>query len=448
MKTEFNINSQKNTELWKFIKFNISVLLTSALDILSYLFLLYFAFAGSKNVLLPQNAVLSVLGIKYKGYLLSYIISTTIGYVAAYLINRKITFHSDVNPLYSSVMYFILAIFNILVSSYIGSVFGSVLKMNNVSNPVTEAVAKFIIINIPTLWTYPLERYVIQINKKVSTVKYIATDLDGTLLSSNTDISEENLEAIERLSKKQISTILLTGRTFYEVPEKLRNIGGVKYIIFSDGAGVWSREQGIIEYKYFPTDTAREIFNILSEYETYIEVYSDGKPMAESRNLNLGQLNYYNIDKDFIPEIFKSRRAVESLATLFDDKSHKTELFDVFFKNTEERTECWERLKAVFGQISVTSSMTNNLEICPPGVNKGAALTELCGKIGIDMENVSVVGDSLNDISAFKTSAKKYAVSNACRDVKNLADKIICSNDENIMCYLEKEFVRMGESGT
>ena len=273
-----------------------------------------------------------------------------------------------------------------------------------------------------------------------STVKYIATDLDGTLLSSDTNISKENLEAIERLSKKQIGTILLTGRTLYEVPEKLRNAGGVKYIVFSDGAGIWSRENGIIKYEYFPADTAREIFNLLSLCETFIEVYSGGKPLVESKKLNPEQVNYYHIDSNFIPEIFKSRCAVESLATLFDDKSHKTELFDVFFKYETERAECEKRLKAVFGGISVTSSMTNNLEICPPGVNKGATLTQFCGELGIDIRNVAVAGDSPNDISTFKTQAKKYAVSNACCEVKNLADKVICSNDENIMCYFEKEF--------
>ncbi len=273
-----------------------------------------------------------------------------------------------------------------------------------------------------------------------STVKYIATDLDGTLLSSDTNISKENLEAIERLSKKQIGTILLTGRTLYEVPEKLRNAGGVKYIVFSDGAGIWSREKGIIKYEYFPADTARKIFNLLSQYETFIEVYSGGKPLVESKKLNSEQVNYYHIDSNFIPEIFKSRCAVESLAALFDDKSHKTELFDVFFKYETERAECEKRLKAVFGGISVTSSMTNNLEICPPGVNKGATLTQFCGELGIDIKNVAVAGDSPNDISAFKTQAKKYAVSNACCEVKSLADKVICSNDENIMCYFEKEF--------
>lgn len=149
-----------NEELWKFIKFNISVVITSALDIFTYLFLIYRVFDGIISVPLPDNAVLSLLGIKYRGYLFAYLISTCVGYIAAYLINRKITFHSNINPVYSSVMYLILALFNILISSYIGGVFGSFLEINNMSNPITEAASKFIIINIPTLWTYPLERYV------------------------------------------------------------------------------------------------------------------------------------------------------------------------------------------------------------------------------------------------------------------------------------------------
>ena len=429
-----------NEELWKFIKFNISVVITSALDIFTYLFLIYRVFDGIISVPLPDNAVLSLIGIKYRGYLFAYLISTCVGYIAAYLINRKITFHSNINPVYSSVMYLFLALFNILISSYIGGAFGSFLEINNMSNPITEAASKFIIINIPTLWTYPLERYVIQINKKEKAVKYIATDLDGTLLSSSTEISWENLEAIKRLSKKGISTVLLTGRTLYEVPAELRENTFVKYIVFSDGAGVWQRGKGLIKYDCFPADTAWEIFNILSEYETFIEVYSDGTPLVEGEKLNLKQLNYYNIDKSFMPEMFKSRRAVNSLAALFDDKERKTELFDVFFKNANERTYCEKRLKSAFGGIFITSSLQNNLEICPPGTSKGAALIWLCKKLKTDISNVAVAGDSKNDITAFKTNARKYAVANACEDIKLLADKIICSNDENIMCCFEKEF--------
>lgn len=233
--------------MWKFLKFNICVIVTSALDILSYVFLLYVVFKNQNNTPLPDSALLSLLGIKYKGYLYSYLISTSIGYIAAYLINRKITFKSNINPLYSSVLYAALAIFNILVSSYLGGIFGTFITAHDMSSPIVEIISKFIIINIPTIWTYPLERYIIQINKKERQVQkmpmIIASDLDGTLLKSNTDISEENLRSIERLAQKGAKIVLLTGRTLYEVPKELRLCKGVEYIVFSNGAGFVTRKK-------------------------------------------------------------------------------------------------------------------------------------------------------------------------------------------------------------
>ena len=287
-----------------------------------------------------------------------------------------------------------------------------------------------------------MERYVIQINRKVKTIdRYIASDLDGTLLASDTNVTKSNLDSIKNLSKKGVKTILLTGRTLYEIPLELRECDGVEYMVFSNGAGVFSKEKGIVKYKYINDDTARKIYKILSEYETFIEIYSNGIPFIEKSKFNIDEFNYYNISPDFIPELFKSRKGVESLPAVLNDESYKTEMFDVFFKSMEEREECRKKLCDAFDDISITTSMKNNLEICRVGINKGNALDELCGKLGVDINDVIVVGDSKNDISAFKTKAKKFAVSNACKEIKELADKIICSNDENIMCYLEKELV-------
>lgn len=211
---------KKETELHKFLKFNICVIVTSLLDVVCYILLLYTVFKDINQDPLPNSALLSLLGIKYKGYLYAYLISTTIGYVVAYLINRKITFKSDINPIYSGVLYFILAVINILISSYIGGVFNSIIKAKNLSSPLMDIISKFVIINIPTIWTYPIERYVIQIqNKSKALCTTIATDLDGTLLKSDTNISGENLKAINNLAKYGVTIVLLTGRTLYEVPE-------------------------------------------------------------------------------------------------------------------------------------------------------------------------------------------------------------------------------------
>ena len=415
------------------------------LDIVSYMFMLYVVFKGQCNTPLPESALLSLLGIKYKGYLYSYLISTSIGYIAAYLINRKVTFKSNINPLYSSVLYAALAIFNILVSSYLGGVFGTYIASHGISSPIIEMVSKFIIINIPTIWTYPLERYIIQINKKERQVQkmpmIIASDLDGTLLKSNTDISEENLHAIERLAQKGAKIILLTGRTLYEVPKELRDCKGVEYIVFSNGAGIYHREKGIIEYRTFSNETAFKIYKVLNEYKTFIELYTNGAPYVETADFSQESFEYYKIDSEFIPEMYKSRRVCDSIKEMIFDLDFKTEMFDVFFRNQDERSECYERLKKEFDEIEITTSMTNNLEIMLKGINKGSALRELCQIAGFDIKDVTVVGDSKNDLTAFNTEAKKYAVSNACEEIKALADKIICSNDENIMCYIEREAI-------
>lgn len=433
--------SKNHPEMWKFIKFNISVLITSALDIISYLLLLYFVFAPLNSQPLPDNALLSLLGIKYKGYLFSYLISTSVGYIAAYLINRKITFHSNINPLYSSVMYFILSVSNILISSWIGGIFGSFMAARNISNPLTEIISKFIIINIPTIWTYPIERYVIQIRKKEKNNMIIASDLDGTLLKNDTTVSKENISAIERMADKGIKTVLLTGRTLYEIPVELRLCRGIEYFIYSNGAGINSKAKGLIDYNPIPKETAVKVYNILKDYETLIELYSNGHPMIEKSKYNSDAFEYYKIDSSFIPEMYKSRMTVNSLENLLYDEAYKIEMFDVFFRNDSERIECKKRLTAEFDGLEVTTSMNNNLEIMNKGINKGFGLKKLCAISNLSIDDIIVIGDSKNDITAFAAAKKKYAVSNACKEIKRISDKIICSNENNIMCYMEKELL-------
>ena len=158
--------SERHPEWWKFIKFNLCIVVTTALDVGIYLILQYYVFDSLNAVPVTDNALLRFLRIEYKGYLYSYAISTTVGYVAAYLINRKLTFHSDCNAALSSDLYVIMVAGTILFDSWLGGVVGTIMQNNGWSTPLTEILAKCIIINVPTIWTYPLERFVIQRQRK------------------------------------------------------------------------------------------------------------------------------------------------------------------------------------------------------------------------------------------------------------------------------------------
>lgn len=269
----------------------------------------------------------------------------------------------------------------------------------------------------------------------------IATDLDGTLLKNDTSVSKENINAIKRLYDKGIKTVLLTGRTFYEIPAELRLCRGVEYFVYSNGAGIFGRAKGIIDYSPIPKETAVNVFNILNRYETLIELYSNGHPRLEKSKYNSNAFKYYKIDPNFIPEMYKSRMTVNNLESLLCDEAYQIEMFDVFFKNNSERIESKNRLISEFDGLEITTSMTNNLEIMNKGINKGFGLKRLCEISKLYIDDIIVIGDSKNDITAFAAAKKKYAVSNACEEIKSIADKIICSNEENVMCYMEKELL-------
>lgn len=76
-----------------------------------------------------DSPFLAFLGIEYKGYLYSYAISATIGYAAAYVMNRKLTFQADNNPVFSTVVYVIMVAGTILFNTWFGAYLGTIIKI-------------------------------------------------------------------------------------------------------------------------------------------------------------------------------------------------------------------------------------------------------------------------------------------------------------------------------
>ena len=71
--------AERHPEWWKFIKFNLCIVVTTALDVGIYLILQYYVFDSLNAVPVTDNALLRFLRIEYQGYLYSYAISTTVG---------------------------------------------------------------------------------------------------------------------------------------------------------------------------------------------------------------------------------------------------------------------------------------------------------------------------------------------------------------------------------
>ena len=102
---------------------------------------------------------------------------------------------------------------------------------------------------------------------------------------------------------------------------------------------------------------------------------------------------------------------------------------------------------AVGGLAEVVSYVhtQNILEVTPKGVSKGAALAELLptlgGDGGIQLDELMAIGDGSNDLSMLHVAGLAVAMGNGSRDVKEAADVVVGTNDEDGVAEAIERFV-------
>ncbi len=166
MKDKIKEFTEKHSEIWKFIKFSFTGASTSVLELAVFMFLQYVVFKSLNEVPVQNSPVLDFLKIEYKGYMYSYAISAVIGYAAAYIMNRKLTFKADANPVLSTIIYAVMVVCTIAFNTWFGAFLGTQIKNRGLDNAFIEMLTKLVVMTVPTIWTYPLNRFVIHRKKR------------------------------------------------------------------------------------------------------------------------------------------------------------------------------------------------------------------------------------------------------------------------------------------
>lgn len=264
--------------------------------------------------------------------------------------------------------------------------------------------------------------------------KLVASDLDGTLLNSSGDVSKENLSAIAKLNEKGINFVISTGRTFSEIPEVLKKCPAIRYYIYSNGAVVYDKVSGYRILSCISGDTVRKIFDIVKGYDAHLTIRYDGCAFVDKNFQSDYCFDYYNVCEAHI-------RVVRNFAVYSDEfeklcySSDNVEAVSVFFHNYEDKIKCREKLSND-DTLRIVEVDKYNIEIVNTCAGKGNALRSLADMMNIDLGDIISVGDSDNDKSSIMTAGLGLATYNSTDDLKNAADGVICSNDENIAEYV------------
>ncbi len=269
--------------------------------------------------------------------------------------------------------------------------------------------------------------------------KIIASDLDGTLLNNNAEVSAENLAAIDRVLQKGVVFVPCTGRTYSEIPKNILAIPSCRYVIHSNGAVVYDRETGHRIQKCISGKDARTAIDIFTSYDVHITYRKGGECFVDARYQNEESFEKYNVIEAHQVVI----RDFAVLLSEFDSHLQKVEdveVFSIFFRKYEDKIRCRERIEQT-GTMKAVEVSEYNLEIMNIEAGKGNALYSLADMLGVPREATIGVGDSDNDSSLISAAGLGLAVSNGCEALLKIADEKICSNEEHIVDYIEKQYL-------
>ena len=261
-------------------------------------------------------------------------------------------------------------------------------------------------------------------------IKLITLDLDGTLLTTDKLLTPENEAALRRAADAGIEIVPATGRFYGGMPESVRSLPFVRYVIAINGAQVydlWQRRA--VCTAEIPWQRAVEIMEYLDKLPVIYDCYMDDwgwmtkslYERAEDYAPNVHSLQMIKTLRTPVPELKAHLRAVR----------HGVQKVQMFFLDMELRARQMQVLAERFPDMSVTSSLARNVEINSRAAQKGTALLSLAKHLGLSAAQTMAFGDDLNDLSMLRNAGVGVAIGNAVPEAKAAADLVTADCDHS-----------------
>lgn len=260
--------------------------------------------------------------------------------------------------------------------------------------------------------------------------RLLASDIDGTLITSVQELTEATLKAIEALKKQGKFFTLSTGRPITGVSKYTHLVSPGVPIISYNGAMIIRPDNGEIIYERGLSEySSREIIRRGNEKGTIVIAWAKNQLFTNTINEHVE--NYSRITGEKINLIGDPEDVISLGITKciwIDSEDHISKYSDELLSSP------------IDGTVFCTST-PNLLEFMCEGVSKGEGLKKVCEYCGVDISETVAAGDELNDLSMIKAAGLGVAMGNAHEEIKSAADYITLTNDENGLADMINKFM-------
>ena len=258
-------------------------------------------------------------------------------------------------------------------------------------------------------------------------IRIVALDLDGTLETSDHQISPRTAQAIKNVIDHGIIVIIATGKTYFAGERVRKRLQLNTPSVHVQGLALYKSNGEILHENHMPIDTAQEVLAIIQDNDVDSIVNSGNRILATKRTKWTDLIEKYG------------EPAAEVVESLADHPIQKITAIGIPAK-----------IKALKAQLSleisgkanlVQSNLGNMIEVLPLGTSKGEGVRRVLHHLGIAPNQLLAFGDGENDLEMLELASIGVAMGNAEDALKNSADLVTATNDEDGVAIILEQLI-------
>jgi HAD superfamily hydrolase (TIGR01484 family) len=239
--------------------------------------------------------------------------------------------------------------------------------------------------------------------------KLVALDMDGTVLNEEQLVSEANRQAIEAAIKAGVTVMFSTGRGIQSARPFIDELQLQSPIVTVNGGEDWRAPGDLFKRHLMDVKWIRQMHVMAVEHDSWYWAYSvEGVYNRDNWPADINVMQWLK--------------------------------FGFYSENVEKLAYIRKELEA-WGVFEITNSHPFNLEMNTIGISKASGMIDICSLLGIEMSEVIAMGDSLNDLAMIQAAGLGVAMGNAQEAIKQAADIITASNDEDGVARIIEQYV-------
>lgn len=269
----------------------------------------------------------------------------------------------------------------------------------------------------------------------------LALNIDGTLLQKNGSISRATRDAVLYALEKDVYVTLVTNRNFPSAQKVAKTLKLSDALLITHSGALIARDmdEPYIQRKISEIDTYR-IVQALEFYACNVRILHERFSYGNRKKLDVGEIANEIFSKG--DPVFYPIQFFDSLTEQLRDEPVSAPKIDVYFDDCNELLQAEKVIRETFDAVDLIRVSKNKLEVVPKPVSKLWGLVQLGRLLHIPLSQMVYVGDNWDDRVVIETVGCGVAMWNAAKEIKEVADWVTRSNDENGVAYLVREIFR------